>query len=121
LNTYIDTTFSDSLFDGTTFRASTASARIIQIGKVVTLYQPTLIGTITTNTTTWIQTLPAKFMPSVVIGATILVAQNSTYAIGIADLIYTTRKIQLATQAFDFMAAGIGGLFQSVVLTWIVN
>lgn len=61
LKTYLDTTFYDSLYDNTTYR-DRALARIVQIGRVVMLYQPILVGTVSSSAV-YLKGIPSKFLP----------------------------------------------------------
>jgi hypothetical protein len=113
LSTYIDTTFKDSLFDGTTYRTYTASARIVQIGSIVNLYQPALTGTISAGTVTYIKGIPAKFFPSTTPKIPVQINNSGTYDIGVAY--FDGSVIEIQTSANGLLSTGTGGIAESVI------
>jgi hypothetical protein len=115
LNTYIDTTFKDSLFDGATFRAFTASARIVQCGAQITLYQPTLTGTITTETITYIHGIPPKFFVADLY-IPIIIYNSGNYAYG--GISTETNPPQIFIPGEGYLSAGTAGILHTVI-TWI--
>lgn len=62
-STYIDTTFPDTLYDGSTYR-SAGTGHLIQIGNKITFHYTTLSGTITTSNDILLKGIPSKFSPS---------------------------------------------------------
>lgn len=62
LSTYRKFTFYDSIFDGATYRTR-GLATMVVVGRQVTLYQPQLLGTITSSTDTYIKGIPMAYLP----------------------------------------------------------
>ncbi len=113
---YNDTTFYDSLFDGSTYRAR-GLARIVQIGAHITMYQPTLSGTITASTPTYIKGLPAKYKPSAYNFYPIINvhANGSSWLIGMLRINSSGIIVQ---KDGTYLDAGTGGVHECS-LTWI--
>jgi hypothetical protein len=118
LKTYIDTTFPCSLFDNTTFRQA-HPATLIQCGRIITFYLPTLIGTVTGGASTFVHGIAAKFLPSTS-GAQIPVSiiNNSAYQIGLFYAAQDGGGPTLQTSAQGVLTAGTGGCLINTV-TWI--
>ena len=118
LKTYIDTTFPCSLFDNTTFRQA-HPATLIQCGRIITFYLPTLIGTVTGGASTFVHGIAAKFLPSTG-GAQIPVSiiNNSAYQIGLFYAAQDWGGPALQTSAQGVLTAGTGGCLINTV-TWI--
>jgi hypothetical protein len=116
---YRDTTFKDSLFDGATYRAYTAYARIVQSGSRITLYQPQLTGTLTTTTTTFIKGVPSKFMP--LDGDykyfPIIIINNTGAEMGRLE-VNSTDGVRIKHISAGYLTAGTGGMCNETV-TWI--
>jgi hypothetical protein len=114
LNGYTDTTFYDSLFDGSTYRAR-GLARVVKIGNIITLYQPGLSGTITTSTPTSISGIPAKFFPS---ANTIsrLVKNNGAWVMG--DIAFSAGLMLPEKSVGVYLDAGTGGI-DAFYTAWI--
>jgi hypothetical protein len=110
LKYYTDTTFKDTMLDGTTFRAYTASARIIRVGQAVTLYQPILSGTITSTTTTYIKGIPAKFIPSA----------SSYSPIANGCLYFSSGNVSITKADGSYLDAGTNGI-NSTYAQWIIQ
>jgi hypothetical protein len=119
--TYEDTTFYDSLYDGTTYRAR-ALARITRTGAIVVMKQPALSGTISSSTETNIRGIPSKFNPISDYTFTCIVTENSIDTIGRADLktlgSATVEGIAITKTNGNYLNAGTGGIKQSS-FTWI--
>jgi hypothetical protein len=116
LGNYIDTTFEDTLYDNTTYRAS-GTARVVQIGKIVTLYQPALTGSITSGSAI-ISGVPTKFNPPYSFVAAIQVLSNSVYTDGIFS--YGSDNFLINLTSGSGLTSGTGGTGH-IVLTWIIN
>ena len=116
-STYIDTTFPDSLFDGTTYRA-TGSARIVQVGLLVSLYQEWIWGTITAATDTYIKGVPSKFHPSTTINIPIVILNNSAAVMGSFRLV-GDGSILIQALGENVLTAGTGGIGNTTVIHWI--
>jgi hypothetical protein len=118
---YIDTTCYDSLYDGGTYRAR-ALVRIIKIGRIVTLYQPSLTGIITAATYTLIIGIPSKFLPSVTMANAIknpcCIRTDATMALGRIH-IYSSILITTGDELY-LPAATVGGV-DKMVTSWILN
>jgi hypothetical protein len=116
-STYVDTTFPDTLFDGTTYRAATTDARIVQIGKLVSLCQTGLTGTITTTTDTHLKGIPSKFFPAVSTNVPVVISNNSVAEMGL--LRFSGGDVLIHTLAGAQLTAGTGGIGTATVIHWI--
>jgi hypothetical protein len=111
--TYNDTTFYDSLYDGSTYRAR-GLCRLIQVGKQITMYQPSLFGTITAGQQTQIRGIPSKYLGGIdQFTSLVTVLSNSVVSIG---------KISFGSfVVIDLLnaelSAGYGGIYNTQ-LTW---
>lgn len=117
LNTYIDTTFYDSLFDGTTYRERTL-CKIIQVGNVVTLQQGMMFGTITASTYTYIKGIPSKFYPATVRCVPVSIINNANIEIGLFNI--NSGTFWLTNSAAQYLTAGsAGGIYNPSTITWL--
>ncbi len=116
-STYVDTTFPDTLFDGTTYRAATTNARIVQIGKLVSLFQTGLSGTITTTTDTHLKGIPSKFFPAISTNVPVVISNNSVAEMGLLRL--SGGDVLIQTLAGAQLTAGTGGVGAATVIHWI--
>lgn len=116
LTAYLDTTFYDSLYDNATYRARD-NARIVQVGKTVTLFNPELIGTISSGYA-YIRGIPAKFAPanSYIV---VPIIDNGSGAIGVVYFNGANTIIQVFTSTLATLT-GTAGLRQTSI-SWIIN
>jgi hypothetical protein len=122
--TYNDTTFYDSIYDGSTYRARQLS-RIVRIGNVVTLYQGQILGIITASTETTIRGIPEMFttgLSSTNIWTSWML-ENSAYIIGVISpkVSHPSHLGIYKTPSKSTLDAGLGGLNHSISLTWILE
>jgi hypothetical protein len=117
---YVDTTFPDSLYDGTTFRTA-GTGHIVQIGSSVRYHHDPMVGTITSTTQTYIRGIPTKFLPSTSTNIPITIQENTnSYSVGM--LTVGTSGVFLAkgsyTGASFYLEAGNGGMLSNDA-SWI--
>lgn len=119
LKTYLDTTFYDSLYCDGVYSGSRGIARIIQIGKQITLYQPSLSGTVVASSTTEIRGIPSKFRDGThFYYPQITISENSVnYLTGILRI--TTSQFIIQKNGGS-LAAGNGGIYAQCI-TWFVD
>lgn len=113
---YEDTTFYDSLYDGTTYRARVQS-RIVRCGAQVTVYQGALSGTITATTDTKIKGIPAKFLPTW--GSpylTLLIGENGVNVLGTVQ--FASSGVQFWGVDGFYLDAGVFTVYQ-FSFTWL--
>jgi hypothetical protein len=106
-----DTTFACSLFDGGTYRA-TGTARAVILGKKITLEIPTLTGTITDSTQTYIN-LPSKFYSDNYFWWPCKIDNGTTHEVGILVIMNSSHFI-LQTITGGYLTAGDGGILRTV-------
>lgn len=117
LTTYLDTTFYDSLYDNTTYRAR-ALCRIVQVGKNVTLYQPEMLGTLSGGDV-FIKGIPSKFTGSVAFSGAVPVLANINASLGLMNNDGgNVISIKAATTAS--LASGTGGI-RATCFSWMIN
>jgi hypothetical protein len=114
---YEDTTFYDSLYDGSTYRDRT-TARIIRVGSAITLYQNSLSGAITTSTEAVLKGIPSKFKPVDVVYIPIAINNNSQLQTGL--LYYDgSNKYVIRTSTLGYLTASANSGCAFFSATWI--
>jgi hypothetical protein len=117
LKTYIDTIFPCSLFDNTTYRASNDSGRIIQIGNVINLYLPIMMGTISSQAL--LKNIPSKFKPATAQNIPVQINNGGTYSVGILEITPSNVHVFTSNGSSDLSGtSGIGGQYGGITAVW---
>jgi hypothetical protein len=123
---YIDTTFKDTLFkyttppDAYTFLSYTSSARIVQSGAVVTLYQPALQGTLTGSEYAVLGGIPYKFCPANETSVMAFLYSNSASIAGVIKINFDGNgRCLLLKPDGTSLANGSSGFAGNVIIQWI--
>lgn len=117
---YKDTTFYDSLYDATTY-VTNSTARIVKIGRVVTLYQPEMVGTLSGGSTV-IKGIPTSLKPSETTYSPCAVKVGAVSYPGV--LTFTSGAFYLQYDngtAYGWIAGGSDRGFHSCTITWVIN
>jgi len=116
---YEDTTFNDTLYDGTTYLAH-GTAKVVKVGKLTTLYIPSLYGTVTSETTTYIKGMPSKFAFKNAIFQPVSILNNGTYEMGLLRCVVGQSYIIINTLYKMPLSTGIGfGGLDYQVISWV--
>lgn len=118
LKNYLDTTFYDSLFNGSTYTSQRALARIVCVGNVVTLYQPTITASVSGSLVT-IRGIPTKLRPTNTVDVSMVVTNNSNILVGYGN-VTTDGYIYLLKTDGNVLDAGTGGS-RKTCISWLLN
>lgn len=118
LKNYLDTTFYDSLYEGSTY-LKRALARIVQIGKIVTLYQPNCYAPASGGFMT-LRGLPTKFKPNPGITLSSVVRNNAYITLGQIGVGGTNSYLYLFKSDGSNLDAGDSGA-NFTCITWIID
>jgi hypothetical protein len=120
LSAYLDTTFYDSLYDANTY-ITNSTARIVKIGKIVTLYQPEMIGTLSGGNVL-LKGIPTNLKPSggtyspcVVKVGIVSYPGVLSFSSGLFYLLYDNGT------AYGNPAAGSDRGLHCCTITWVIN
>ncbi len=113
--------FAESLFDGVTFRAE-VTAKYTIIGNVVTVKIPSVTGTITAATATYLRTSPSEIWPVNSTIKTVAITNNGSTEIGLI-FINTNGINQLFLNNGNQFDAGTGGTItgSSITFQYMLN
>ena len=118
LKSYIDTTYIDTFKTGLTV-IGTRTARIIQCGKVVTLCEDSITGTIGGGVSDCYR-VPAKFTPAIDSYWGIYIRNNGTSGNGLVRVLANDPRIYIRQAMNSTLDAGTGGTF-GFTISWIIN
>jgi len=113
-----DTTFYDSLFDGSTYK-SRAVCRIVKVGKIISFTQPDLIATLTGGLVTSLKGIPSTYLPGTKWASITWLRQNGA---DLAGVIYRSGSDMVlnASPQTDALTSGVGGIIHTT-FTWIID
>lgn len=121
LNVYLDTTFTANIYEDNTLM-TTAQLSVVQIGKMIMMYVPTItITKVGVGSEFIFRGIPSKFIPSVSMYCHVIVISNGNYMTGYAEV--GNPFVLGATNDANNMvrlAPGTSGVAQSII-TWIIN